>query len=480
MEKARILIIEDEGIVARDIHRMLERFDYNVIGIVPDGRGGIEKTGEMFPDLVLMDIKLKGGVDGVEAAQLIQDQFGIPVVYLTAYADEDTLQRAKITESYGYLVKPVEEKTLNAAIEMAIYKSGMERKLKESEERFRSLVEATSDLVWQVDEKIVYTYVSPKIYDILGYEPVEVLGRTPLDFMPPDEVPRVREIFDSLVSSQGPFSMLESKNLHKNGHLVILESSGVPFFDRHGRFCGFRGIKRDITERKRIESMKETLLRDISHELKHPVAIAKMEIEVLKRKLEDQQNLEEYLAAVEKNLERLQVGVHKVLEFSYYDVTLEAFKMSPLSFEGILDEIWEEFGDASRTKGIEMAIHAVPQLPEVQGNSDQIRRLLQNLVENAIKFTPDGQKIEVNAEPKEGLLEVTVHDTGRGISREDLSMVFERFFKGHGSVPGVGLGLTICKDIVDIHGGKIWVQSEGVGKGTAVTFTLPLASQAES
>ncbi len=477
MEKARILIVEDEGIVARDIHQMLERYDYNVIGIVSDGVGGIEKAGEAFPDLVLMDIKLKGGIDGVEAAQLIQDRFGVPVVYLTAYADEDTLGRAKVTESYGYLVKPVEERALNATIEMAIYKSGMERELKESEERFRNLVETTSDLVWQVDEKIVYTYVSPKISDMLGYYPEDVLGRTPFDFMPPDEVPRVREIFDSIVSSPKPFSMLESSNLHKNGHRVILETSGVPFFDRHGRFCGLRGINRDITERKRIENMKDTLLRDISHELKHPVAIAKMEIEVLRRKLGERQDLNEYLEAIEKNMERLQVGVHKVLDFSYYDVTQEAFKMSPLSFQGILDEIWEEFGDAFRTKGIEMAIHAVPRLPEVQGNSDQILRLLQNIVENALKFTPDGQKIEVNAEPREGLLEVTVHDTGRGISQEDLSMVFERFFKGHGSVPGVGLGLTICKDIVDIHGGNIWIQSEGVGKGTAVTFTLPFASR---
>jgi PAS domain S-box-containing protein len=128
-----------------------------------------------------------------------------------------------------------------------------EEALKESWERFRSLVETTSDWVWEVDENAVYTYASPKIRDILGYEPEEVLGRTPFDFMPPEEARRVAEVFGPIAASRRPFASLENKNLHRDGHLVVLETSGVPFFDAHGTFRGWRGIDRDITERKRAE-----------------------------------------------------------------------------------------------------------------------------------------------------------------------------------------------------------------------------------
>jgi PAS domain S-box-containing protein len=138
-----------------------------------------------------------------------------------------------------------------------------EEALKESEERFRSLVETTSDWVWEVDENAVYTYASPKIRDILGYEPEEVLGRTPFDFMPPEEARRVAEVFSPVAASPRPFASLENKNLHRDGHLVVLESSGVPFFDAHGTFRGWRGIDRDITERKQAEEAVQRSEREL-------------------------------------------------------------------------------------------------------------------------------------------------------------------------------------------------------------------------
>lgn len=116
-------------------------------------------------------------------------------------------------------------------------------------------MEATSDLIWEIDEKGVYTYVSPKIKDVLGYEPEEVVGRTPFDFMPPDEAQTIETVFTSIASEgkRFSFSSLENINLHKDGHQVILETSAVPFFDPDGTFKGYRGIDRDITKRKETE-----------------------------------------------------------------------------------------------------------------------------------------------------------------------------------------------------------------------------------
>jgi PAS domain S-box-containing protein len=170
-------------------------------------------------------------------------------------------------------------------IACAIFRDITERKLtedalRESEERFRSLVETTIDWVWEVDRKGTYTYASPRISTLLGYAPEEIIGKTPFDFMQPDEAERIAEFFRSAVTSGKPFKNLENINRHKDGRLVVLETSGVPFFDPHGGLRGYRGIDRDITERKLAEDSlkaslreKETLLRELYHRTKNNMQV---------------------------------------------------------------------------------------------------------------------------------------------------------------------------------------------------------------
>jgi PAS domain S-box-containing protein len=126
--------------------------------------------------------------------------------------------------------------------------------LVESNLKYQNLIETTSDWVWEVDADGRYTYVSPRIKDLLGYEPEEVLNKTPFDLMTPEEAKRVKKIFASAVADYKPISILENTNLHKDGHQVILETSGIPFFDASGGFSGYRGIDRDITKRKQDEN----------------------------------------------------------------------------------------------------------------------------------------------------------------------------------------------------------------------------------
>lgn len=128
-----------------------------------------------------------------------------------------------------------------------------EEALQESEERFRNLVESTHDFIWEIDENAVYTYVSPQVKDILGYEIKEVLGKTTFDLMPPDEACSIIEKISNHVALRLPLTNVENINIHKNGHTVILETSGVAFFDQKGNFQGYRGIGRDITKRKQTE-----------------------------------------------------------------------------------------------------------------------------------------------------------------------------------------------------------------------------------
>ncbi|MEA5620023.1 PAS domain S-box protein [Cronbergia sp. UHCC 0137] len=161
--------------------------------------------------------------------------------------------------------QPITESTFTALciaageIALGIKRKQTQTALQESEERFRNLVETTSDWVWEVDENLVYTYVSPKVREILGYEPQEILGKTPFEFMPPTEVERIKEIFRSITAKQQTLKCLENINIHRDGHLVVLETNGVPIVDCEGKFRGYRGIDRDITLRQREAlALKET------------------------------------------------------------------------------------------------------------------------------------------------------------------------------------------------------------------------------
>jgi PAS domain S-box-containing protein len=159
------------------------------------------------------------------------------------------------------LYKWIEWKVLSIVKEnkfIAVGRDVTERKRRDevlwkNKERFRNLTEMTSDWIWEVDKDVRYTYSSPKVNDILGYDSGEIIGKTPFDLMPPEEAKRIIKIFNNIAASQEPFGCLENVNLHKNGHRVVIETSGTPIFNADGEFLGYRGVDRDITNRKQNE-----------------------------------------------------------------------------------------------------------------------------------------------------------------------------------------------------------------------------------
>jgi two-component system sensor histidine kinase/response regulator len=170
-----------------------------------------------------------------------------------------TTQPSKRQRLSSLRTEPTEKQGSRTGRSQAINQT--ELALQKSEQRFRTLVETTSDWVWKINEHAVFTYSSPKICDILGYEPEEVLGKTPFDLMPPEEARRIGSLFGPIAAARQSFSYIESVYVHKDGRHIVLECGGVPVFDDAGRFRGYHGIDRDITERKRIEHVERERAR---------------------------------------------------------------------------------------------------------------------------------------------------------------------------------------------------------------------------
>ena len=261
MPDARILIVEDEGILALDVQQRLTSLGYPVPEVASTGEEAVQKAAEGRPDLILMDIMLPGKIDGVTAAERIHARFDIPVIYITAYADEDTLRRAKVTEPYGYIVKPFKERELHITIDMALYKSKMERKLKESEKRWAITLKSIGDAVIATDKRGLITFMNAVAEGLMGWTQEEILGRMLTDVFNivnrdtrrPAENPVTKALLEGTIVGLANHTLL----ITREGREIPIDDSAAPIKDDQGNITGVVLVFRDITARDRAEQERE-------------------------------------------------------------------------------------------------------------------------------------------------------------------------------------------------------------------------------
>lgn len=266
MNNEKILIVEDEKIIALDLQRRLERFGYTVVGMAGEGETAVELARQAAPDIILMDISLAGTMDGIEAAGIIRKQLGLPVIFLTAYADEKTLERAKEVEPYGYILKPLKERELYTTIDIALYKYGIEKRLRKQERLFSAILHSINEGIIATDMNLNVQFMNTVAEEITGYKEEAVKGAC---------LPRILTLFDprtqkDILSGGFPlvderpyfFHELSIKNTFNQN--ILVDGSITRIHEKENATEGYLLALRDITEMKR---MSETINYQASHDI---------------------------------------------------------------------------------------------------------------------------------------------------------------------------------------------------------------------
>ena len=494
-KKTTVLIVEDERIVAEDIKRSVSRAGYTVCGVVSSGETALRTVESELPDLVLMDIILQGDMSGIETAEAIRARYDVPVIYLTAYADSHTLKKAKVTEPFGYILKPFEDRELESTLEMALYKYRIDKKLRESEERYRTLFEDSRDAIFMTtrDGKLVVANRSALM--MLGYTEEEIRDVSVPDlFVDPDE----GEHLQREIERNGSVRDFEVRLRSKHGRALDCMVTAALRRDKDGTVAGYHGIIHDFTERKRAEEEKEKiqaqliqaqkmeavgiLAGGIAHDFNNLLTVIQGNSELALLQVDEDMPGNRELKEIRSASERAANLTSQLLLFSRKQPMRFVSTDLNKTVEDLLKMLHRLIGeDISIGTDLEEALWTV------KADRGTMEQVIMNLSINARDAMPEGGRLTIQsrnatfdenaagkgAKARPGqFVCLSVTDTGTGMDEELLSHIFEPFFSTKGPGRGTGLGLSVVFGIVEQHGGWIDVSSEP-GQGTAFHVYLP-------
>jgi len=349
-----------------------------------------------------------------------------------------------------------------------------EEALRMSEAKYQDLYDNAPDMFVSVDAKTARILnCNQTLARATGYTKDELIGKPVFDMYHPDCVDEVKKAFNEFVVT-GELKNREFQIIKKDGTKIDVSLNVSSVRGENGDILYSRSVWRDISERKKIDHMKDNLVRDTSHALKNPIAMTEMALDMLERNMDrgDMESVKTTEEMIHRNLEGLRDSVDKVLRVSSMEGGTITEKR-PLSLKTMVDRVEQDFEHKMKKKGLEFRKDIAEGADLIVADESDMINLLNNLIDNALKFTEKGT-ISLRARAEKGMAEISVEDTGSGINKEDIGKVFDKFFRKRPDLTGTGLGLTICRDAVLRHNGTIDVFSEGEGKGTKVTVKIPL------
>lgn len=501
-QRTSILIVEDERIIARDLQQTLQELGYDAWAVASSAEEAIAHASERLPDVVLMDIRIKGNLDGIETAALLRDRFNAPIVFLTAHADEATIERAKLVQPHGYLVKPVKTEELRSAIEVAVYRHQMEGRLREREQWFSTTLRSIADAVIAVDLAGNVSFMNPAAELLTGTTTAKAYGKP------------VREALCIMGDSTSPLEHVLREGRHielaeaqlvnlSNGSVRTVSDSAAPVLDGSVHL-GAVMVFRDITEQRRLQQQLEladrlaslgTMAAGVAHEVNNPLTVVTGNVDFILQELEALPDEGEPLGVARPDAERqlsdikgALVDIRSAAERIARIVSdLKAFSRPqpmPAKRADVARSIeWALRATSNELKHRAKVVTEAGSLPAVAMDETRLGQVLVNLLVNAAQAIPAGNadanvvSVTARAAPNQ-LVVIEIHDTGPGIPLDALTHIFDPFLTTKGMGGGTGLGLSICHGIITAAGGRIEVSSE-LGRGTTMRVTLPVAGASE-
>lgn len=504
----KVFIVEDESLVAMDLEERLTKMGFYVCGTADNGVDALDGIASQPVDLVLMDIHLREGMDGVDVADRLRKTTHVPVVFVTAHADEATLRRAGQAEPFGYVLKPFDERELRATIEMALYRHRAENRLRKVERWLATTLRSIGDGVIATDDQGRITLINPLAESVTGWSCFEAVGQRLEDIFAiygeggENETPA---FYDEAMSSGVTIHMGENKCLKtKDGRMVPVDDSISPIRDDDGHINGCVVVFRDCThskqlqeERRRLESkMQETqrleslgvLAAGIAHDFNNLLTVVTMNASLAKTFVPSQSHVVRSLSDIQSAAERAAQLCNQMLAYA---------GQGPVSKEEVcINELTRDTAHLLTTaisKKTALSLDLGDSIPKLSGDRSQLQQVIMNLVINASESLQDlpgkiklktrylhvDQRALFNCRAGASLEEgdyimIEVKDTGEGMTPEVLARIFDPFFTT--KFTGRGLGLAAVIGIVRSHGGDLAVDSVS-GAGTTFRIYLPAVKE---
>ena len=511
MAKAKIMIVEDEDLVGKELRASLEDLGYAVTSVVKTGEQAFEKAVQDRPNLILMDIQLKGQMDGIKTAELIRSSVDIPAIFLMEYADKEKLERAKLTTPFGYILKPFHDRDLKVTIDMGLYavnintkRKRAEAKLSKSKEMLQAVVDGISDPLMMLDQDIS----------------VKVLNKAALNYYRASDFKKVigKPCFEGLQGKTNPCEGCEipsaiqsrqKKAFERKGFMEPEKIEQVVIYPMHHKdhqegaaiiritdVTRARQIERELIQADKMISLG-VLVSGMAHEINNPNNFIMLNghllreawesiVPVLKRYYDEngdfsmgglpysemRDEIPQLFSGIKEGSERIQRIVQDLKDFARQD---GANMGQSVNINEAIKSSIRLIGNLIKKATNNFRIKYGRNLPLIRGNKQKLEQVMINLIQNACQALPDREKgifVTSFLDKEGGGVVVEVQDEGEGIPEKMLPRIMDPFFTTKRSEGGTGLGLSVSSNIIKRHGGKIELESEW-GKGTTFRFFIP-------
>jgi PAS domain S-box-containing protein len=503
-----VMVVEDEQLIAKDIADTLTKLGYDVTGTVSSAEACVECAATRRPDLVLMDIHLQGELDGIDAARMLRERFDIPVVFLSAYADEGTVARAKQSAPLGYLLKPFRKSELRSAVEVGLFRHQMERQLRDRERWFSTTLRAIGDAVVTVDASGQISFMNRAAEKLIGRSESGVKGQPLAEvfrFLNEKTREPIPDPIQLALARQEVVRLPADTALVSGERELPVDDSVAPIVDDRGERLGAVIVMRDVTEERlarqqiaaadRLASLG-AVAAGIAHEINNPLTYILGNVGFLSEELDRVGRLIRPLLPAERQ-EEIAVALGR-LGSLIGEVDEGAGRVSRIVADlGLFGRRELEAREGDAIAALDWALRVshnvlsrvarirrnLDPIPKVRGDEGRLGQVFLNMLLNAAHAMQEGDPatnelavsaaLEARADGP-AQVRITIKDSGCGMSAEVLDRIFDPFFTTKPAGTGTGLGLSVCHGVVEELGGSIRVSSEP-GRGSTFTVRLPIA-----